>query len=81
MGEDDLPEWMTNGHTVLCKKDLRKGNTADNYQPITCRPLMWKLLTGVIVEEMYNYLERENFFQENKKVAKEEVIEQRITID
>ena len=40
MGEDDLPEWMTNGRTVLCQKDLQKGNTADNYQPITCLPLM-----------------------------------------
>ena len=40
MGEDDLPEWMTNGRTVLCQKDPQKGNTADNYQPITCLPLM-----------------------------------------
>ena len=48
IGEDDLPEWMTHGHTVLCQKDPRKGNTADNYRPITCLPLMWKLLTGVI---------------------------------
>ena len=30
MGEDDLPECMTHGRTVLCQKDLRKGNTADN---------------------------------------------------
>ena len=36
----------------------KKGNTADNYGPITCLPLMWKLLTEVIAEEMYNYLER-----------------------
>ena len=57
MEEDDLPEWMTHGRTVLCQKDPRKGNTADNYRPITCLPLVWKLLTGVIAEEMYNYLE------------------------
>ena len=31
MGEDDLPEWMTHGHTVLCQKDTQQGNTADNY--------------------------------------------------
>ena len=31
MGEDDLPEWMTHDHTVLCQKDPRKGNTAGNY--------------------------------------------------
>ena len=57
MGEDDLLEWMTYGCTVLCQKDPQKGNAADNYRSITCLPLMWKLLTGVIAEEMYNYLE------------------------
>ena len=31
MGEDDLPEWMTDGRTVLCQKDPQKGNTGDNY--------------------------------------------------
>ena len=67
MGEDDLPEWMTHGRTVLCQKDPRKVNTADNYRPITCLPLMWKLLTGVIAEEMYNYLEREKILPEEQK--------------
>ena len=67
MGEDDLPEWMTHGRTVLCQKDPRKGNTADNYRPITCLPLMWKLLTGVIAEKMYHYLEREKILPEEQK--------------
>ena len=40
MGEDDLLEWMTQGRTVLCQKNPEKGNTADNYRPITCLPLM-----------------------------------------
>ena len=43
MGEDDLPEWITHGRTVLYQKDPRKGNTTDNYRAITCLPLMWKL--------------------------------------
>ena len=70
MGEDDLPEWMTHGRRVVCQKDLRKGNKADNYRPITCFPLMWKLLTGVIAEEMYNYLEREKILPEEQKGCK-----------
>ena len=69
---------MTHGRTVLCQKDPRKGNTADNYRPVTCLPLMWKLLTGVIAEEMYKYLELEKFLQKNKKDAEEEVVVQRI---
>ena len=70
MGEDDLPEWMTHGRRVVCQKDLQKGNKADNYRPITCFPLMWKLLTGVIAEEMYNYLEREKILPEEQKGCK-----------
>ena len=34
---------MTYGRTVLCQKDPGKGNAAENYRPITCLPLMWKL--------------------------------------
>ena len=41
MGEDDLPEWMIHGRTVLCQKDRQKGNTADNYRPITCLPFFF----------------------------------------
>ena len=61
---------MTHGSTVLCQKDLQKGNTADNYQPTTCLLLMWKLLTGVIAEEIYNYLEREKVLPEEQKGCK-----------
>ena len=79
MGEYDLPEWMTNDHIVLCQKDPQKGNTANNYRPITCLPLMWKLLAGVIADKMYNYIEREKkLFQKNKMDAKKELVEQRI---
>ena len=70
MGENYLPESMTHGHTVLCQKDPQKGNTTDNYRPITCLPLMWELLTGVIAEEMYNYLERETILPEEQKGCK-----------
>ena len=53
-----------------CQKDLRKGNTADNYRSISCLPLMWKFLTAVIAEEMYNYLEQEKILQEEQKACK-----------
>ena len=61
---------MTHGRTMLCQKDPRKDNTADNYRPITCLPLIWKLLTGGIAEEMYNYLEREKILPEEQKGCK-----------
>ena len=28
-----------------------------NYRPITCLPLMWKLLTGVIADDIYSHSE------------------------
>ena len=52
----NVPEWMTLGRTVLIQKDIRKGRVANNYRPITCLPLMWKLLTGIIGEKMYEHL-------------------------
>jgi len=44
----------------LCQKDPRKGNAVENYRPITCVPLIWKPMTGLIAAHMYDYLEREN---------------------
>ena len=63
---------MTYGRPVVCQKDPQKGNTADNYQPISCLPLMWKLLTGVLAKEMYNYLEQEKILPQEQKGCKRE---------
>ena len=45
-GEKDLPEWLTRGKTVLCVKDPSKGDAVDNFRPISCLPMMWKLMTA-----------------------------------
>ena len=75
---DDLPEWMTYGRKVFYWKDPQKCNKADNYRSITCLTLMWKLLTGVIAEEINKFLNKKKFFLKNKKDAKEEAVELRI---
>ena len=67
MGENSLPAWMTHGRTVLCQKDPKKGNAAENYRPITCLPLMWKLLTGMIAEETYKYLDHRKLLPDKQK--------------
>ncbi|CAB4019720.1 Hypothetical predicted protein [Paramuricea clavata] len=56
-GKAELPQWITYGRTVLCLKDPSRGNAVDNFRPISCLPLMWKLMTGVIAESMYTFLE------------------------
>ena len=62
-----VPTWMTKGRTVLIIKDLRKGNNANNYRPITCLPMIWKLQTGVIAEEMNGFLEHMGLLPEEQK--------------
>eukprot|EP00794_Sanderia_malayensis_P014775 gene14775-biopygen11863 len=42
----EVPKWLTTGKTALCQKDPSKGSAVDNYRPISCLPLMWKLMTG-----------------------------------
>ena len=69
IGEEELSGWMTYGNTVLCQKDVSR-NAVENYRPITCLLLRWKLLTGVIDEEMYNYLEGENLLPNEQKGCK-----------
>ena len=48
---------MNTDRTILCQKDPGKGNAVDNYRPITCLPLMWKLLTGMISNALYDFME------------------------
>ena len=52
--------WMTSGKTLLCVNNLEKGYAVENYQPITCLPVMWKLMTGVIADNIYAYMENKN---------------------
>ena len=53
----DIPKWMTLGKKVLCQKDPTKGNAVDNYKPVSCLPLMWKLMTGTVAKSSYNFLD------------------------
>ena len=69
-GEVDLPEWMTCGRTYLCVKDPKKGAMVENFRPITCLPLMWKLLTGMIAESMYSHLEKSEILPAEQKGCK-----------
>ena len=64
------PQCMTKGRTVLLLKDIKKGNIVSNYRPITCLPLKWKLLTGMIAEDMYTHLEGRILPEEQKGCKK-----------
>ena len=53
----NMPMWMTKGRTILMKNGKEKGKATSNYRPITCLPLVWKLLTGVIANVIYGFLD------------------------
>ena len=61
-----VPSWLTRARTSLLQKDKSKGNVASNYRPITCLPLIWKLLTGVISDKIYAHLDHKAVIKEVK---------------
>ena len=65
--EGETPRWMTKIRTVLIQKDKSKGNEASNDRPITCLPFTWKLLKGIITDEIYGFLETERILPEEQK--------------
>ena len=58
---------MTKGKTVLIQKDKSKGTFASNYRPIICLPLCWKILTALLTDEIYAFLENNQFLPEEQK--------------
>ena len=62
-----VPEWITKGNTTLIQKDPSKGIAPNNYRPITCLPVMWKILTAQIREKIYYSLTRRGLFPDEQK--------------
>ena len=38
-----VPDWMTKGKITLIQKGPSKGTAPNNYSPIICLPMMWKI--------------------------------------
>ena len=63
----EIPEWITSGKTTLTQKDSLKGTAPNNYWPITCIPMMRKILTAQIREDIYDSLISRGVFSEEQK--------------
>ena len=61
-----VPCWLTR-RTSLLQKDKSTGNAASNYRPTTCLPLMWKLLTCVIADQINAHLDQEKLVLEEQR--------------
>ena len=64
-----VPTWLTRVRTSLLQKDKSQGNVASNYKPITCLPLIWKLLTGELRIRYRHILIKRSCYQKSKKGA------------
>ena len=62
-----VPEWMTKGKTTLIQKQPSKGTAQNNYRPITCLPMMWKILTAQMREKIYYSLTSPGLFTDEQK--------------
>ena len=51
----------------MLQKNKSKGNDGNNYRHVTCLSLMWKLLTGVIADQIYAHLDQEKVLPEEQK--------------
>ena len=67
LDEGVVPEWMVKGRTVLIQKDPSKGTAVGNYRPIACLPMMWKLLTGIFAEKVYDHLLSNDLLPDEQK--------------
>ena len=71
LGSKVILDWLTEGCALLMQKDKAKGNMESNYWPITCLPLVWKLLAGILIEEIYDYLEKKMLLPQEQKVFRQ----------
>ena len=63
----NLTMWMTKERTIPMQKDKEKSKAASNYIPITYLPLVWKLLTGEIAEEIYGFWDTNLLLRQEQK--------------
>ena len=60
-------EWMTKEKTKLIQKSISKGTTPNNYRLIMYLPMIWKILTAQIREEIYYSLTIYGLFPKEQK--------------
>uniref|UniRef100_A0A8C6P0Q3 Reverse transcriptase domain-containing protein n=1 Tax=Nothobranchius furzeri TaxID=105023 RepID=A0A8C6P0Q3_NOTFU len=63
------PTWLTQGLTYLLPKTNDTKNPK-NYRPITCLPTMYKILTSIITERTYTFLDNNNMLPPEQKGCK-----------
>ena len=58
---------MVESRIVLIQKDAREGNAVGNYRPMSCLNLVWKVLTIIINQKVYDHLNQQKLLPEEQK--------------
>lgn len=66
---EKIPEWLTEGTTYLLPKSQEFQNPK-NYRPITCLTTTYKILTSIITERVYTFLENNSILPGEQKGCK-----------
>ena len=61
-----VPEWMTKRRITSIQKNPNKGTAPNNYRPITRLPMMLKILTAQVREEIYYSLTSRGLFPDEQ---------------
>ena len=65
-GNAVYPKWLTRGMTYLLPKGGDR-SLVKNYRPITCLPVMYKIITAAISGKMYNHLQQHDLLPIEQK--------------
>ena len=49
------------------ERSTKGKNAVNNYRPITCLPIMWKLMTGIIADNLYKMFEESDILPMEQK--------------
>ena len=62
-----IPNWLLTGRTTLLQKCQEKGPIPENYRPITCLSVVWKLFSGILADKMILHLKEHNILAFEQK--------------
>ena len=62
-----MPPWFTTGRTALIQNDQTQGKKPSNHRPIACLPTTWKLLSGIVADQITQHLNQHDILVYEQK--------------